>query len=277
MTNDNRLRKERTRSKFDFSNTFYDQSTAWTLDSQYGWDSAPAYDQTAWGDSFEPEVRHKARFSHKDNEEGPTFRLNFEIPDKPIFSEVVDYASIRDRPIVPTAEDIFENSVDDFLEEEASERKRLQPLPNVPINRVKGAYGNVEQYLYTHFELMRRDCLIPLQEAVRSYRRSLASGKDSSVAAAMGEEPVSSRDFRLYEQVGTSKLAIRGNQRRECIFFICFFNIGWAQCLSLWAKESVLSYHVSITLLCQGEMGAIETSIGRDIGSTFERRLQIRS
>lgn len=70
----------------------------------------------------------------------------------------VDYASFREVSVFPSTDEI------------------VAPEYHMsPINIIKGTYDSVDQYLHTHFHLLRDDCLIPLRDGILQH----LSGKPS--------------------------------------------------------------------------------------------------
>lgn len=189
----------RARSKFDFGNN--NVADDWVLDAQRGWGENTT---DVWNtDSYEDHEQHVSRFSSRD-EEGPTFRLNLEIDDQPVFTKVTDFTSFRDKEIIPDFESIIlKEEVKD--PDEWDNRHFSDPFPEVPVNRVKHPYDSVDQYLYTHFELMRQDFLIPLQQAVKSYKEVYNDSKDKADVGEAMENASAQKPYRLYEHVKNKK------------------------------------------------------------------------
>ncbi|KAI9274618.1 RNA helicase [Phascolomyces articulosus] len=175
----------------------------WTMDMQQGWDSAPVSHQAEpWNQTYDNGETGEARFSKHD---ALTFKLNADIPDKPFFTQEINYSSIQDRSIIPEPEDIFEEDAPQEYQQNSTYSRGFQPLPNIPVNRVNGSYESAEEYLYTHFELMRNDLLIPLKTAVRSYKETVNMNKnDPSYADHPEAQPI--RGFRAYEHVKLKSL-----------------------------------------------------------------------
>jgi hypothetical protein len=63
-----------------------------------------------------------------------------------------DYGSFREVSVYPLTDEITSSSA-----------------PATPKNVVKGTYASVDHYLYTHFHLLRDDCMIPLRDGIRAY------------------------------------------------------------------------------------------------------------
>ncbi|KAI9493210.1 RNA helicase [Zychaea mexicana] len=214
------------KSKFDFSSNFDDgHSMTWTMDMQQGWDSAPTTYQTeAWNQPFQSNNSGEMRYS---KHEPATFKLNADIPDKVFFTQEVDFTSIQHKPIIPEPEDILQEE-DPMVS--ATHGQKFQPLPNIPVNRVNGSYESPEQYLYTHFELMRNDLLIPLRNAVKYYKESVTRLKnDPSYADHPEAQPI--RGFRAYEHVRLNALVFSSRQVAYRISFRLPYHvrISWPQ------------------------------------------------
>lgn len=213
---DSPVQDQRAPSKFDFMRHGQDsRAMQWTMDMQqgHGWGAAPAQVESWSQPMHQFDTSDDARFSkghHDDNnnyhDDTPTFKLNFDVGDeKAYFTRQVDYNSYRTRSVVPEADDIL-NADDDLLEYHPG------TLPNVPVNRVHGSYSSTQEYLYTHFELMRTDLLIPLQKAVKTYRNSIKKVDQvnlledpafSTQSPMDTSAPPPPRAFRLYEHVRT--------------------------------------------------------------------------
>jgi hypothetical protein len=70
--------------------------------------------------------------------------------------------------------------------------------------KVYGEYDSVDQYLHTQYELMRYDCLIPMQMAIASYKLICNPPNSSETADAANYAQLHEsldRNFRLYENV----------------------------------------------------------------------------
>lgn len=80
----------------------------------------------------------------------------------------IDVTAYRTLPVIPRPEDI------------------LGDRPAVlPRNRERGAFASVDEYLNTHFMLLREDCLVSLRDGIAAYRRAGgASGAHAAQAAA---------------------------------------------------------------------------------------------
>ncbi|KAI7906448.1 RNA helicase [Cokeromyces recurvatus] len=230
-----------TRSNFDFSSP--DHSQTWIYNDQQGWNTAPTNALNEWStETFDENVNqdvHPGRFSTKDTSTA-TFRLNMEIEDDPVFTKVVDYTSFRTQTIIPEYDDIL---IADELKdpEEWENRHYRDPLPGIPINHVKSPYDSTDQYLYTHFELMRQDFLIPLQKAVKAYKETLNSIKSDDVGEAM-EILSFQKPFRLYEHVHLNAIVF-GN--RHPLYRISFrlpyyVRVDWTQSKRLMPGSLVL-------------------------------------
>lgn len=126
--------------------------------------------------------------------------MNLEIDDQPIFAKVTDYSSFRTQEIIPDFDSIITNEEIKDPEEWES-RHWKDPFPDIPVNRVKTPYESVDQYLYTHFELMRQDFLIPLQQAVKSYKEVYNYSKDKADVGEAMESVSAQKPYRLYEHV----------------------------------------------------------------------------
>ncbi|KAG0196215.1 hypothetical protein BGX28_010420, partial [Mortierella sp. GBA30] len=53
--------------------------------------------------------------------------------------------------------------------------------PEPPENIVHKAYDSTEQYLETHFRLLRADCVIPVRDAIRSYRDGIVEDNEMMI------------------------------------------------------------------------------------------------
>ena len=61
--------------------------------------------------------------------------------------------------------------------------------------------------MYTHFELMRNDCLIPLQKAVKAYKEVYGHTKTKEDQGAAMEAGYSQQPYRLYEHVKLHRMS----------------------------------------------------------------------
>jgi hypothetical protein len=196
------------RSKFNFGAN-NEPSDSWAFDAQQGWGSGPIYADT-WNNVNEADQHVTAdRFSKK---EVATFRLNTEISEVPVFTKVTDYTEFREKTILPNYEDLMLDPVPPPDDYDLNIPSYRLPLPNIPVNKTKNAYDSVDQYLYTHFELMRNDCLIPLQKAVRSYRETHETLKDTADYGETMEANSAPKPFRLYEHVCIMMIMIMINR-----------------------------------------------------------------
>jgi hypothetical protein len=156
------------------------------------------------------------KFSSREPDSAATFRLNLEIEDAPVFSKVVDYTAFRNQQVVPDFDDII-TAEEIKNPEEWENRDYRDPFPDVPVNLVKAPYDSADQYLYTHFELMRQDFLIPLQRAVKGYKEVYNYSKEKEdVGEAMESQSSSQKPYRLYEHVSILYL-----------YFFFFFFFVW--------------------------------------------------
>ncbi|XP_057863079.2 uncharacterized protein LOC131071300 [Cryptomeria japonica] len=57
---------------------------------------------------------------------------------------------------------VIEEEEEEFMKENTSQ---------LPVNKIEGSYGSVEEYLETHFRLIREDLITPYRQAVRELRR----------------------------------------------------------------------------------------------------------
>jgi hypothetical protein len=191
------------RSKFDFGRT--DHSQSWIHDAQQSWGAPPNHPDLWYGDDLDDPHQsktHPDKFSSR--EPTATFRLNLDIEDAPVFSKVTDYTAFRNQEVVPDFDDII--TAEEIKDPEEWENRHYRdPFPDVPINRVKAPYDSTDQYLYTHFELMRQDFLIPLQRAVKGYKEvyNYSKGKED-LGEAMESQSSRQLPYRLYEHVSNS-------------------------------------------------------------------------
>ncbi|KAI8367542.1 P-loop containing nucleoside triphosphate hydrolase protein [Radiomyces spectabilis] len=236
------------RSKFDFSSNNHDVNE-WALNASSGWNAAPATTNQPWVQpSAYQEIGH--RFSNKDKDI-VTFRLNPDIvdDDSSVFTKVVNYEDFRNESIVPDREDILKpeepepaNDPDDIWAA-PPQRKRFGVIPHLPINQVRGSYSSVDEYLYTHFELMRHDILIPLQRAVKSYREFVDRRNYTPFEDFNGTASNLPRDFRLYEKVHLNALVFGSRQVLHRISFRVphyVRKVSWAQSKRLLEGSLVL-------------------------------------
>jgi hypothetical protein len=187
------------RSEFNFGASD-NQSSNWAFDTERDWDSAPGVHEKGWKQQADYENATPDRFSTK--ESTTTFRLNLEIDDTPVFSKVTDYTSFCDKHIIPDFDDII--TAEELKEPEEWENRDYRlPFPDIPVNRVKAPYDSVDQYLHTHFELMRHDFLIPLQKAVKAYKEMYNHAKTKEDQGTAMETASSQQSYRLYEHVVT--------------------------------------------------------------------------
>ncbi|KAG0166066.1 NFX1-type zinc finger-containing protein 1 [Apophysomyces sp. BC1034] len=213
------------RADFGVSPHTGQNTTAWATDAPMGWGTASA------GPNFDNDLEGWVRSSEHttsrySSREPTTFRLNTEIPDEAYFAEVVDYASYKDKQIVPEAHEILQPL--EAEDERPSYRRRRGQIPHIPVNRVRGPYESTEQYLYTHFELMRQDCLMPLQKAVRSYRAAISEESNNTESA---EPAPPFPGFRLYEYVHLNAIVFGA---RQVLYRISFrlpntVRVSWRQ------------------------------------------------
>ncbi|CAO3615021.1 unnamed protein product [Cunninghamella blakesleeana] len=136
-----------------------------------------------------------------------TFKLNTnDIDNEPIFSQVTNYSLFRNIPVIPLPDDILYPQVyiDEF-DDSSDTKKNSKGFPNIPVNWIHGAYQSIDHYLYTHFELMRQDFLIPLQKAVKNYKAAVEVQKRSKIFSEdydqLEKDQQVFKDYRLYEQV----------------------------------------------------------------------------
>lgn len=199
--NNNKGKINNARSKFDFgSNT---ASDSWLFDAGRGWDSSPNVQGKSWNPPVDedPQDVYGHKFSTK---EKATFKLNMDIEDVPVFSKVTDYTAFRKQDIIPDYDDII--TAEELKDPEVWENRNFRtPLPDIPINRIKTPYDNTDQYLYTHFELMRQDFLIPLQKAVKAYKEVYNYTKTKDDQGAAMETASNQQPYRLYEHVRKRK------------------------------------------------------------------------
>ncbi|OBZ89249.1 NFX1-type zinc finger-containing protein 1 [Choanephora cucurbitarum] len=231
-----------TRSRFDFSSN--QPSTSWINSAQAGWNTNATEGSPVWSNKdVQQEDEHHNKFSTKDfTAETTTFRLNFDIDETPTFSKVTDYSSFRKQNVVPDFDDVIINPELKDPEEWANVTHR-DPFPEVPVNRIKQPYDSVEQYLYTHFELMRQDFLIPLQNAVKSYKEVYHATKDADdVGVAMENSSSYQKPYRLYEHVGLNAIVFGIKQPLYRISFRLpyYVRVNWAQSKRLMPGTLVL-------------------------------------
>ncbi|KAG1185790.1 hypothetical protein G6F36_006673 [Rhizopus arrhizus] len=187
-------------------------------------------------DVWESHEQSSGRFSNI-KEPTATFRLNLDIPDAPVFSKVVDYSSFRDQEIVPDYDDIMMTTATDEFDD------YRMPIPDVPVNQVRSPYESAEQYLYTHYELMRHDFLIPLRNAVKGYKKDYAAikGKED-LSVAMEKLAPAQKPFRLYEHVQLNAIVFGTRQPLYRISFRLpyYVRVQWAQSKRLMPGSLVL-------------------------------------
>ncbi|CAO3703460.1 unnamed protein product [Rhizopus stolonifer] len=116
------------------------------------------------------------------------------------------------------------------------------PVPNVPVNQLRAPYDNVEKYLYTHYELMKHDYLIPLRNAVKGYKEDYAAIKGKDISAAMEKMQSFQKPFRLYEHVQLNAIVFGSRQPLYRISFRLPFyvRVQWAQSKRLMPGTLVL-------------------------------------
>ncbi|EPB87088.1 hypothetical protein HMPREF1544_06112 [Mucor circinelloides 1006PhL] len=231
-------RRSQARSKFDFGNATPSQS--WTMEPQRGWGNTPDT-QTAWNHHQEYEESHTPdKFSTREIS-ATTFKLNLDIEDAPVFSKVTDYTAFRDQEIVPDFEQIV--ACDELKDpEEWEARGWRDPFPDVPVNRVKAPYESIDQYLYTHFELMRQDFLIPLQKAVRGYKEVFNYAKNQEDVGVAMEQASQQRPYRLYEHVHLNAIVFGSRQPLYRVSFRLpyYVRVNWPQSKRLMPGSLVL-------------------------------------
>ncbi|OAD02352.1 hypothetical protein MUCCIDRAFT_143979 [Mucor lusitanicus CBS 277.49] len=225
------------RSKFDFGNAAPSQS--WAMESQRGWGATPDH-QTAWNHQEDQHEYTADKFSTRETS-ATTFKLNLDIEDAPVFAKVTDYTAFRNQDIVPDFEQIV--ACDELKDpEEWESRGWRDPFPDVPINRVKAPYDTVDQYLYTHFELMRQDFLIPLQKAVRGYKEVFNYAKSQEDVGVAMEQVSQQKPYRLYEHVHLNAIVFGSRQPLYRISFRLpyYANVKWPQSKRLMPGSLVL-------------------------------------
>ncbi|KAL0081247.1 RNA helicase [Phycomyces blakesleeanus] len=202
--------------------------------------SSSAFNNSSGFQAWVEPTRSPERFSHPDQ---VVFKLNTEIPDRPIFVEKVDFASYRSKPIVPDPAEIMQGPPQVPVSNDRG--RRDERIPHIPVNHVRGPYESTDEYLYTHFELMRQDCLIPLQKAVQSYRLTADKPKDK-LGLAMSDDQVEtvalSRDYRLYEHVRLNAIVFGSRQTLYRISFRLpyYCRVKWPQSKRLMEGSMVL-------------------------------------
>ncbi|KAI9014572.1 RNA helicase [Phycomyces nitens] len=212
----------------------------WAAEAQASW-NLPANSATNHGlDSWREPQKESLRFSHPDQ---VAFKLNTEIPDRPVFVEKVDFSSYRSKPIVPDPAEIMQGPAKAIISNDRG--RRDDTIPNIPINHVRGPYESTDEYLYTHFELMRQDCLIPLQKAVQSYRLTADKPKDKlglSMSDDQADTVSLSRDYRLYEHVHLNAVVFGSRQVLYRISFRLpyYCRVRWPQSKRLMEGTMVL-------------------------------------
>lgn len=73
-----------------------------------------------------------------------------------------------------------------------TEKELLGPQPeDIPVNNIDGPYESLDEYLKTHYELLREDCLRPLREGIRLFR----------------EKADEIRTLRIYEKVNLVRIS----------------------------------------------------------------------
>ncbi|KAK4512223.1 uncharacterized protein ATC70_003759 [Mucor velutinosus] len=230
-------RRPPTRSKFDFGNAAPSQS--WAMESQYGWGATPD-NHTAWNHQEDEQEYTADKFSTRETS-ATTFRLNLDIEDAPVFSKVTDYTAFRKQDIVPDFEQIV--ACDELKDpEEWESRGWRDPFPDVPINRVKTPYDTIDEYLYTHFELMRQDFLIPLQKAVRGYKVAFNYAKNQEDVGVAMEQVSQQRPYRLYEHVHLNAIVFGSRQPLYRVSFRLpyYAHVNWQQSKRLMPGSLVL-------------------------------------
>lgn len=149
--------------------------------------------------------------------------MNLEIDDQPIFAKVTDYTAFREQEIIPDFDDII-TKVEIKDPDEWDARHYSDPFPDVPVNRVKAPYDSIDQYLYTHFELMRQDFLIPLQQAVKSYKEVYNYSKYKVDVGEAMESVSAQKPYRLYEHVSLI----------YCCLYVIKMYLGPFECYCIW-------------------------------------------
>lgn len=139
-----------------------------------------------------------------------SFKLQNTADDAPYFVEVeTDYEAFRDHPVVPTKKELL-NPPPNLIRsntipsKDRSTVSEYGQIPGVPVMKVYGEYDSVDQYLHTQYELMRYDCLIPMQMAIASYKLICNPPNSSETADAANYAQLHEsldRNFRLYENV----------------------------------------------------------------------------
>jgi helicase required for RNAi-mediated heterochromatin assembly 1 len=87
---------------------------------------------------------------------GSDKRIGVRLPELKDFTNDTKKEGFRAIPIIPT------------------EKELLAPQPNdIPVNKTNktdGPYESIDEYLKTHYELLREDCLRPLREGIQLLR-----------------------------------------------------------------------------------------------------------
>lgn len=77
------------------------------------------------------------------------------------------------RPEMPTAAELMDNDTEESSSDKSSDIIELEP------NKPLGAFKSKEQYLSTHYELLREDAVRPLREAVCKMRNAPAAVEET--------------------------------------------------------------------------------------------------
>ncbi|GAB5585544.1 hypothetical protein Unana1_00444 [Umbelopsis nana] len=158
-----------------------------------------------------PGKKFKDRFVHYTTpHDTRSFKLQNATDDRPYFVEVdTDYEAFRDHPIIPTKKELLNIPPNLIRTNTLPTRARGKDpeygqIPGVPVMKVFGPYDSADQYLHTQFELMRYDCLIPMQMAIASYKMICNPPEQPEPADAANFSQVQEslhRNFHVYENV----------------------------------------------------------------------------
>ncbi|KAG2233421.1 hypothetical protein INT48_007451 [Thamnidium elegans] len=243
LTNEFEVSKPKTpsRSKFDFGSN--NNSNGWIHDAERGWDSSPNVPEKSWDPCYKPvQDLNAGQQQHKfSSGETAVFRLNMDMDDTPVFSKVVDYTAFRNQDIIPDYDDII--TAEELKDPEVWENRNFRtPFPDIPINRIKTPYDNADQYLYTHFELMRQDFLIPLQKAVKAYKEVYNYTKTKDDQGLAMETASNQQPYRLYEHVRLNAIVFGSRQPLYRISFRLpyYCRVNWPQSKRLMPGTLVL-------------------------------------
>ncbi|KAH9294086.1 hypothetical protein KI387_040712 [Taxus chinensis] len=140
------------------------------------------------------------------------------------------------------------------IEEEETEFMK-ENCSQLPLNRVEGSYGNVEEYLETHFRLMREDLVTPYRQAVREFRRRKSHNFNCKLLS----------DIQIYNSV---KMVGMRAENAGMEYILKFCSVEGHDYVD-WANGKLLMYNSLLCISCDGFetffWAAVSTRRARDL------------